>query len=128
MPGAPLLRTTARNAASMLSGAQIASIRCAVDAGLSGSAVAVTASTSCMSRHGASPRPGIGKANSSWYGGRFGHETPDLLALSFNPFSGTVRAFGQRAGLLCPLLTSATAVREPCDLLSPEGHDADLSE
>jgi hypothetical protein len=25
---------------------------------------------------------------------RFGHETPDLLALSFNPFSGTVRAFG----------------------------------
>src|SRR5882672_10222252 len=36
-----------------------------------------------------------------------GHETPDLLALSFNPFSGTVRAFGQHAGLLCPLLTSA---------------------
>ena len=38
---------------------------------------------------------------------RFGHETPDLLALSFNPSSGTVQAFGQRAGLLCPLLTSA---------------------
>src|ERR1700731_3428570 len=38
---------------------------------------------------------------------RCGHETPDLLALSFNPSSGTVRAFGQRAGLLCPLLTSA---------------------
>src|SRR6478672_6340332 len=65
-----VLRTTARNAASMLSGAQIASIRCAVDAGLSVSAVAVTASTSCTSRRGASPRPGIGKANSSWYGGR----------------------------------------------------------
>src|SRR5229473_635534 len=38
---------------------------------------------------------------------RFGHETPDLLALSSNPFSGTVRAFGRRTGLLCPLLTSA---------------------
>src|SRR5438477_11899562 len=38
---------------------------------------------------------------------RFGHETPDLLALSFNPLSGTVRAFGQRASLLRPLLTSA---------------------
>src|SRR6266850_8210750 len=38
---------------------------------------------------------------------RFGHETPDLLALSFNPLSGTVRAFGRRTGLLCPLLTSA---------------------
>ena len=43
---------------------------------------------------------------------RCGHETPDLLALSFNPFSGTVRAFGRpflekMAGLLCPLLTSA---------------------
>src|SRR5215469_14952714 len=35
------------------------------------------------------------------------HETPDLLALSFNPFSGTVRAFGRWTGLLCPLLTSA---------------------
>jgi hypothetical protein len=59
---------------------------------------------------------------------RYSHETSDLLALSFNPFSGTVRAFGQHPGLLCPLLTSATAVRGPCDLLSPEGHDADLSE
>src|SRR5713226_7824823 len=38
---------------------------------------------------------------------RFGHETPDLIALSFTPFSGTVRAFGRRTGLLCPLLTSA---------------------
>ena len=38
---------------------------------------------------------------------RCGHETPDLLALSFNPLSGTVRAFGRRADLLCPLLTSA---------------------
>ena len=36
-----------------------------------------------------------------------GHETSDLLALSFNPSSGTVRAFGRRIGLLCPLLTSA---------------------
>ena len=39
---------------------------------------------------------------------RFGHETPDLFALSFNPLSGTVRAFGRRTGLLCPLLTSAS--------------------
>src|SRR5205823_4448631 len=38
---------------------------------------------------------------------RFGHETPDLFALSFNPLSGTVWAFGRRTGLLCPLLTSA---------------------
>src|SRR5438270_5947359 len=38
---------------------------------------------------------------------RYRHETSDLFTLSFNPFSGTVRAFGQRAGLLCPLLTSA---------------------
>jgi hypothetical protein len=32
---------------------------------------------------------------------------PELLALSFNPFSGTVRAFSHRGGLLRPLLTSA---------------------
>jgi hypothetical protein len=38
---------------------------------------------------------------------RCDHETPELLALSFNPLSGTVRAFGRRTGLLCPLLTSA---------------------
>ena len=38
---------------------------------------------------------------------RCSHETSDLLALSFNPFSGTVRAFSRYAGLLCPLLTSA---------------------
>jgi hypothetical protein len=31
----------------------------------------------------------------------------DRVALSFNPFAGTVRAFGRHAGLLCPLLTSA---------------------
>jgi hypothetical protein len=35
-PGAPLLRTTGRTAASMLSGSQITSIRLAVGAGLSG--------------------------------------------------------------------------------------------
>ena len=50
--GAPLLRTTARNAVSMLSESQIASMRCSVGAGLSGSAVAVTASTSCQSGAG----------------------------------------------------------------------------
>ena len=30
---------------------------------------------------------------------RCGHETRELLALSFNPFSGTVRAFGHRSYL-----------------------------
>jgi hypothetical protein len=39
---------------------------------------------------------------------RCDHETPELLALSFNPLSGTVRAFSRRAGLLRPLLTSAS--------------------
>ena len=38
---------------------------------------------------------------------RCGHEMSKLLALSFNPSSGTVRAFGRRGGLLRPLLTSA---------------------
>src|SRR3954452_5360624 len=38
---------------------------------------------------------------------RCGHETSELLALSFNPLSGTVRAFSRRGGLLRPLLTSA---------------------
>ena len=37
-----------------------------------------------------------------------GHETSGLLALSFNPSSGTVRAFSRRAGLLRLLLTSAS--------------------
>ena len=37
---------------------------------------------------------------------RYGHETSNLLALSFNPLSGTVRAFSRRTDLLCPLLTS----------------------
>src|SRR5260370_29511589 len=113
MPGAPLLRTTARNAASMLSGAQIASIRCAVDAGLSGSTVAVTASTSCTSQRGVSPRPGLGKASSSWYGDRvLVMRRPIYSPFPSTPYSGTVRAFGRpflerKAGLLCPLLTSA---------------------
>ena len=38
---------------------------------------------------------------------RCDHETTDLLALSFNPLSGTVRAFSRQAGLIRPLLTSA---------------------
>src|SRR5712672_210123 len=108
MPGAPLLRTTARNAASMLSGAQIASIRCSVDAGLSGSAVAVTTSTSCRSRRGASPRPGIGKASSSWYGGRdLVMRRPIYSPFPSTPSRGPFGPSARRAGLLCPLLTSA---------------------
>jgi len=91
--------------------------------------VAVAASTSCASRRGASPRPGIGKTTSSWYGGRVAViRRPYLLALSFNPFSGTVRAFGRRAGLLCPLLTSAPRSGRLATSSVPEGHDADLSE
>src|SRR6266446_5345642 len=108
MPGAPLLRTTARNAASMLSGAQIASIRCSVDFGLSGSAVAVAASTSCRSRRGASPRPGLGKANSSWYGDRdLVMRRPIYSPFPSTPSRGPFGPSARRAGLLCPLLTSA---------------------
>src|SRR6201987_6177551 len=113
-PGAPLLRTTARNAASMLSGAQIASIRCAVDAELSRSAPAVTASISCPSQRRASPRPGIGKASSSWYGDRvLVMRRPIYLPFPSTPHRGTVQAFGQRAGLICPLLTSALRSGRP---------------
>src|SRR4051812_21940200 len=35
---------------------------------------------------------------------RYGHETSERVAL--HPLAGTVRAFGRRAGLLCPFLTS----------------------
>src|SRR5258708_8625951 len=107
-PGAQLLRTTVRNAASMLSGAQIASIRCSVDAGLSGSAVDVSPSTSCRSRRGASPRPGIGKASSSWYGGRdLVMRRPIYSPFPSTPSRGPFGPSARRAGLLCPLLTSA---------------------
>src|SRR6266511_5572557 len=96
MPAAPLLRTTASNAASILSGSQIASMRCSVDAGLSRSADAVTASTSCVSRRGASPRPGIGKSNSSWYGGRDAvMRRPINLPFPSTPYRGP---FGPSAG------------------------------
>ena len=87
-PGAPLLRTTARNAASMLSGSQIASIRLVVGAGLSGSDIAATTSTSRTARRGALPLSGIGKSNMNWNGGRGDHESSELLALSFNPLRG----------------------------------------
>src|SRR4051794_12567457 len=107
MPGAPLLRTTAARAASMLSGAQIASMRWLVDAGLSGSGVAVTASTSCPPERGASPRPGSGKSNSSWDGDR----DTVMRRPSELPFPSP--PCGDRSGLrparrpTCPLLTSA---------------------
>src|SRR5271157_1971205 len=59
-----------------------------------------------------------------------GHETSELLALSFNPSSGTVRAFGRRSSLLCPLTSAAPrsgglaapSVRPGF----PVGHGADL--
>src|SRR6266446_2674258 len=59
---------------------------------------------------------------------RFGHETPDLLALSFNPFSVNVRALGQARRTTMPSSDLCTTVRPPYDVLSPEGHGADLSE
>lgn len=108
-PGAPLLRTTtARNAASMFSGSQIASIRSIVRTGLFGfghrrghfdlSHVRARGFTSARHRQV--------QHQLDWRS-RCGHETSELLALSFNPFSGTVRAFSHRGGLLRPLLTSA---------------------
>src|SRR5262249_54509896 len=66
----------------------------------------------------ASPRPGIGKFSSSWYA-RCRHEMPDLLTLSFNPSSGTVRAFGQARRPTMPSADFCTAVRAPYDVLSP---------
>jgi hypothetical protein len=107
-PGAPLLRTTVRNAASMLSGSQIASIRCLVDAGLSGSVVAVTTSTSRASWREASPRPGIGKSNVSWDGGRFVvMRLPSYLPSPSTPSRGPFGPSATEAALLRPLLTSA---------------------
>src|SRR3984885_9199286 len=118
-PGAPLLRTTARNAASMFSGSQTASIRYAVDAGFSGSDVAVTTSASRAIRRGASPRPGVGKSNSSWDGGRF----VVMRRPSYLPFPST--PCGDRSGLQPPKRPTTPsadfypAVRAPCGALSP---------
>src|SRR5262249_29677233 len=112
-PGAPLLRTTARNGASMVSDAQIASMRCSASAGLSGSAVAVIVSTSCASRPAASPRPGFVKASSSWYGGRVAVMrrpiySPFPSTPSRGPFGPSAAFLEWIAGLVCPLLTSAS--------------------
>src|SRR4051812_29296151 len=108
MPGAPLLRTTARRARSMLSGAQILSMKLVVTAGLSGPGAAVAISTSCPRRPPASPGPVVGKASSPWYGGRIVvMRHPYYLPCPSTPLRGTVRAFGRRIGLLRPLLTSA---------------------
>jgi hypothetical protein len=70
---APSVRRVApgtRNAASMLSGSQIASIRYAVNAGLSGPDVRRDHFDLSHGRRGASPLPGIGKSNVNWNGGR----------------------------------------------------------
>jgi len=105
-PGAPLLRTTARNAASMLSGDRLHQVLCECRAFGFGrrrdrfdlSRVPARGFTPAGCRQG--------QLELVWRS-RCSHETSDLLALSFNPFSGTVRAFSRYAGLLCPLLTSA---------------------
>src|SRR3954452_24801751 len=126
MPGAPLLRTTAARPASMLSGAQIASMRWLVDAGLSGSGVAVTASTSCPPERGASHRPVSRKSKSRWYG--------DLDAVMRRPSELPFPSppCGDRSGLrparrpTMPFADFCTAVRGPLGSLSPGGHGADL--
>ena len=127
-PGAPLLRTPARNAASMFSGSQIASIRYAVDAGFSGSEVAMTTSASRTIRRGVSPRPGVGKSNSSWDGGRF----VVMRRPSYLPFPST--PCGDRSGLwppkrpTTPSADFCTAVREPCGALGPSGYPWDTTQ
>ena len=79
-----------------------------VDAGLSGSGVAATTSTSRAVRtRGFTPARHRQVQRELEWRSRCGHETSELLALSFNPLSGTVRAFSRRSGLLRPLLTSA---------------------
>src|ERR1700720_3840341 len=129
-PGVPLLRTTARNAASMLSGSQIASIRYVVDAGLSGSDVAAITSTSRTAGLGASPLPGIGKSNVNWNGGRgVVMRRPSYLPSPSTPC-------GDRSGLqpperpTTPSADFCIAVRAPRGSLSPSGcpggHGADL--
>src|SRR4051794_18788296 len=124
-PGAPLLRTTARNAASMFSGSQIASIRLAVCAGRSGSAIAVATSTSCASGRGASPLPGIGKSSISWIGGR----GVVMRRPSYLPFPSTL--IGDRSGLqpprrpTTPSADFCAVVRRPCGPLSPAGLPSD---
>ena len=107
-PGAPLLRTTARNAASMLSRVtdRLHQIRCGCRAFgfgrrrdhfdlLHGRARGFT-----PARHRQVQR------ELEWRS-RCGHETSELLALSFNPLRGPFGPSADGAGLLCPLLTSA---------------------
>src|ERR1700757_4083777 len=127
-PGAPLLRTTARNAASMFSGSQIASIRFTVGAGLSGSDVAVATSTSRASGRGASPRPGIGKSNVNWNGGRgVVMRRPSYLPSPSTPY-------GDRSGLqpprrpTTPSADFCAAVRRPCGRLSPSALPSDTTQ
>ena len=107
-PGAPLLRTTARNAASMLSGSQIASIRCF--GGCRAFGFGRRRDHFDLSHdlaRGFTPARYRQVQRELGWRSLCGHETSELLALSFNPFSGTVRAFSRRSGLLRPLLTSA---------------------
>ena len=103
-----MLRTTARTAAAMLSGEQIASISMFVTAGLSLSVDAVTSYTSLSravsglhpARHEKAPRC-AGFSVFRW--SRDIRATRPLLY----PLAGTVRAFSRWSGLLRPLLTSA---------------------
>src|SRR4051794_14970505 len=100
-PGAPLLRTTARNAVSMLSESQdrLHEVLCGCRVFEFGHR------RDCFDLL---PIQALGFTSAGHrqvqlklvWRSRCRHETSDLLTLSFNPSSGTVRAFGQRAGLL----------------------------
>jgi hypothetical protein len=59
---------------------------------------------------------------------RCGHETSELLALSFNPSSGTVRAFGPPTRPTTPSADFCAVVRRPCDPLSPAGLPSDTGQ
>src|ERR1700737_2352838 len=107
-PGAPLLRTTARNAASIVVRVtdRLHEMRCGCRAFGFGRRRDRFDLLHVPTRGFTPVRHRQAQFELVWRS-RFGHETPDLFALSFNPLSGTVRAFGRRTGLLCPLLTSA---------------------
>jgi hypothetical protein len=88
-PGAPLLRTTARTAAAMFCGEQIASIDTFVIAGLSPAEGAATAYTS-LSRTGSTVHAARSRKRRALPASRCSRnrETSVLLVLSFNPLRG----------------------------------------
>src|SRR3954462_5235308 len=57
---------------------------------------------------------------------RRGHETPVLLALSFNPLAGDRSGLRPASQPTMPSADFCAAVGPPCDDPSPGGHGADL--